>query len=658
MGYLEAIVIVLYTDPLKPDDVAESWQFNVGDACPTAKKSRSSYTVRQIKRQCLVSSCARGGSLATQWLPHLMLFAAQDTLRTLQTYVQALQGLPYDSALFLSMKLMYNDRCPLNYEPPGFVEPETGHRFCFATSTRREEPDGVKFSALTTPQHMVNVALITLPSAAYQSRSGIQFLWDAENSDVARSDKGADKETEEASASQGSGSSARPLRKIQVLPQTLLAVCPVDTHHPASNAGNGVASGGNLTMVERFHCRTPKRVGRASQALDGHLFSPPFRSSESTCVDSRDGEEDSGDLEGYSTPLERVPDAECASGEAQAIEALQAMQLDHGTPVHYRHGFADGAAPHGLHKPTSASHLTCECGCADFERGETTCCSTCLKEIHAHCYGYSVAASMVSQLQIQCWSCAADEVERLNDRPVDTQAWVDKLRLLAATRRMLYKLNRRRAWPAGGIQGAVTACGIPSRHGQTIVDALHKEGYFRPAPKKRCKASETYSIVTAAKVRRKMLSEYFTAGAGKEAEIHAEYGMSLTQSQIEDYEPTVKTSQHTQDSVEDSSFDVVMQTRVDQLGRGSSMSSGLQTTAADAQESAGQSAVFPRNQIEDEVNDDDGDNNCSGRKRSRGGEGPMDSALSRRPTQRRRSCSLSQERVVVDRAKVKNAALA
>lgn len=268
-------------------------------------------------------------------------------------------------------------------------------------------------------------------------------------------------------------------------------------------------------------------------------MTPPFRTTESTCLDSsrssglisQNFDEHDAWTHCETTPTKKSRQArflEAELGESRtedAINAVSSMRLSSPSRGADDRSDRDVSPINDLHGDM------CHCTSTVYETGESLYCFTCLRPLHAHCYGYD--SKTVASLQLICWSCLSEEIEFSNEAAKRQQDWLNSLCYLATKRRTLWLLHRRRGWPSSGISGVASLVGVGRALSEKVVQDLEQEGFLRTTVKRRRGLAVSLSLVTSARVKQQMKQRYFTPGGGREADINKQFCFTQPNSQID-----------------------------------------------------------------------------------------------------------------------------
>lgn len=240
----------------------------------------------------------------------------------------------------------------------------------------------------------------------------------------------------------------------------------------------------------------------------------------------------------------------------------------------------------------------CDCGCRDVTEETMVQCRGCAKKVHLACYGFYVPP--VDSFVFTCWACALRESvgqsreHRISPRHFDR--WQDDLGKLALKRRALHKLYKRRGWPSGGLADLV---GTTKAEALRIQQEMEQERFIRPSHRK---GRNAVSLNMAGDLKEQMMREYFCPEGGLEAETHKRW-RPVQKVRPEEYE---------------------------------------QRTTGSKQDQQGSDKIQPS-----------GNTTCAGSKRRSGaeddGSAGNEAILARRPSQRLRKHSLSEEDLLVRR---------
>ncbi|KAG0147076.1 hypothetical protein CROQUDRAFT_77014 [Cronartium quercuum f. sp. fusiforme G11] len=166
-GYLRQLLFAMYLDPENPRDVIECYTFNFTYSSSTLGEARliPELEVRdQLKEMSLtgkVTISEESNGKALEKTGGMVKRQIQTLIKNLICSTQSLSDI--NGRRFLSFKLYYNDKCPMDYQPPHFdagdVEKD---RFTFGTAGREEIPNATEMGKVDTGYHTVRVALATI----------------------------------------------------------------------------------------------------------------------------------------------------------------------------------------------------------------------------------------------------------------------------------------------------------------------------------------------------------------------------------------------------------------------------------------------------------------------------------------------------------------
>ncbi|EGG12021.1 uncharacterized protein MELLADRAFT_89210 [Melampsora larici-populina 98AG31] len=166
-GYLRQLLFAMYLDPDKPRDVIECYTFNF-----TYSPSHSGHPrlvpEMEVRDQLKEMSLTGKVSISEETDPNINVKTGGMVKRQIQTLIKNLicstQSLSdINGRRFLSFKLYYNERVPLDYEPPHFSAADLEKdRFTFGTAGKEEVPSATEMGKVDTGFHTVRVALATI----------------------------------------------------------------------------------------------------------------------------------------------------------------------------------------------------------------------------------------------------------------------------------------------------------------------------------------------------------------------------------------------------------------------------------------------------------------------------------------------------------------
>ncbi|KAH9823314.1 HORMA domain-containing protein [Melampsora americana] len=166
-GYLRQLLFAMYLDPDKPRDVIECYTFNFTYSHSNSGNPRlvPEMEVRdQLKEMSLTGKVTISGDLDSN-LPGktggMVKRQIQTLIKNLICSTQSLSDI--NGRRFLSFKLYYNERVPLDYEPPHFSAADLEKdRFTFGTAGKEEVPSATEMGKVDTGFHTVRVALASI----------------------------------------------------------------------------------------------------------------------------------------------------------------------------------------------------------------------------------------------------------------------------------------------------------------------------------------------------------------------------------------------------------------------------------------------------------------------------------------------------------------
>lgn len=166
-GYLRQLLFAMYLDPDKPRDVIECYTFNFTYS-PSSSGNPRLVPEMEVRDQLKEMSLTGKVSISGEVDPNVSGKTGGMVKRQIQTLIKNLicstQSLSdINGRRFLSFKLYYNERVPLDYEPPHFSAADLEKdRFTFGTAGKEEVPSATEMGKVDTGFHTVRVALATI----------------------------------------------------------------------------------------------------------------------------------------------------------------------------------------------------------------------------------------------------------------------------------------------------------------------------------------------------------------------------------------------------------------------------------------------------------------------------------------------------------------
>ncbi|KAK9350854.1 HORMA domain-containing protein [Lipomyces doorenjongii] len=144
--YLKAVLFGIYLDPRHPTDVAETYTFNVA--------------YREDNAPDLEITDDRGEKITVGVTYDDARKTLQQMMRRFITLTQTLPPLPDDR--YLTIRLLFDDSCPPDYQPPGFKDATDDRELQFSLEDG-EEIDRQDAGTLVAGWHAVSLKIASLP---------------------------------------------------------------------------------------------------------------------------------------------------------------------------------------------------------------------------------------------------------------------------------------------------------------------------------------------------------------------------------------------------------------------------------------------------------------------------------------------------------------
>ncbi|KAK9469401.1 HORMA domain-containing protein [Lipomyces arxii] len=151
--YLRAVLFAIYLDPRHPHDITESYTFNIAYRDDTPE-----FVITDSTGEPVLPSLGHhqaGGVTNTEARKNL-----QQMMRRFIMLTQTLPPLPDDR--YLTIRLLFDDSCPLDYQPPGFKD--AGEERALQFSLQEDEIlDRQNAGILNTGWHALSLKIACLP---------------------------------------------------------------------------------------------------------------------------------------------------------------------------------------------------------------------------------------------------------------------------------------------------------------------------------------------------------------------------------------------------------------------------------------------------------------------------------------------------------------
>ncbi|KAK9729532.1 hypothetical protein K7432_000214 [Basidiobolus ranarum] len=138
--YLRSVILGIYLDPNEPTNLAETYTFDI----TYPEEGETNITITKDNEE--IMRFKSKGEIKK---------ASQQLLRRLILLTQTLKPLPDNR--FITMKLLYYDVAPSDYEPPLFRPEDPDKRFVFEV-----EPERIDIGEVETPYHSLNIKVATI----------------------------------------------------------------------------------------------------------------------------------------------------------------------------------------------------------------------------------------------------------------------------------------------------------------------------------------------------------------------------------------------------------------------------------------------------------------------------------------------------------------
>ncbi|GAA5868512.1 hypothetical protein JCM8547_006296, partial [Rhodosporidiobolus lusitaniae] len=160
-GYLHQLIFAIYLDPDDPTNLVECYTFTFTYETDAQGNKRPELLVRNQLSGLVISSNSNGARQDERRKEGEVKRQVQQMIKNLITSTQLLDELP--RRRYLTMRLLYTDETPADYEPPCFKPvPVESPAFTFATPRCEEPPDAGTLGSMSTGFHGVAVHSVSI----------------------------------------------------------------------------------------------------------------------------------------------------------------------------------------------------------------------------------------------------------------------------------------------------------------------------------------------------------------------------------------------------------------------------------------------------------------------------------------------------------------
>ncbi|BFZ60662.1 hypothetical protein YB2330_001704 [Saitoella coloradoensis] len=431
--HLRSVILAIYLDPAKPHDIIESYTFSfayksTGEACMTIIDTNGQ-SIDGVKNLDARKS-------------------VQALLRRLIMLTQTLRPLP--DSRWITIKLVYNESTPDEYQPPGFKDSTEEEGLRFTSGESGEEPMAFEAGTMCAGWHAVHLKVTSMAdraeAEALASESGAVSLAPSSTTgdgtkvwDVEEAMEDADAIVVETTSVSNSQLSQRRAREdTQGIEEGLSSVKLGEAmgRKTAQKDGlRGPVVQERAALQRMLHPRQATVLEDSTQQLDEFsqvtqliASSPPTGRPPLRFITMQTGNQTAPEptaASGFSKPATAMHDLSSALSSVnvpshlptnnctvskmkltrQKTEELRTLAvINQGRTTRSGRGSQDA----------DDDKVSCECG-DDSDDGEMVQCATCRSWCHVWCYGFSSGNDPKLPDDHTCYSCLLKKEERLLD---------------------------------------------------------------------------------------------------------------------------------------------------------------------------------------------------------------------------------------------------